>query len=115
MKKRNFAEDLTAVLVGYNFDPQRIKFPIKMNSDLRSRGIGYLDLNKRSVNVLAKIEVKDMQGIIDNFDTIKDIKGAGVAVVKDIKNKFIQWWYERLEEKEMKAFWKEFVRINQVA
>ena len=115
MNKRNFAEDLTAVLVGYDVDPEKIKFPIKTNTKQRETTIKVLDLGKRSANILEKGNIKTMEDLISRFETIKEIKSAGEKTTKEIRSKFLQWWYETLEEKEVRWFWKEFIKINQVA
>ena len=115
MNKRNFAEDLTAVLVGCDVDLEKIKFPIKTNSKQRETTVKVLDLGKRSANILEKGDIKTMEDLIGKFGTIREIKSAGETTTKEIRNKFFQWWYESLEEKDIKWFWKEFTKINKAA
>ena len=73
--------------------------------------------NKTNVDkeTILSLAGKLENGNMKNEETIKEIKSAGEKTTKEIRSKFLQWWYETLEEKEVRWFWKEFIKINQVA
>ena len=112
MKNRIFKEDLTAVLEGMQIKRKHLDFPIITTNSMRAEDIEAIPLSVRAKNVLRRSNVNTMQNLMDNFDNIHKFRSCGDSTVKEIKGNFLQWWYENLEDWQVKSFWKDFVDVN---
>lgn len=112
---RDFKKDLTAVIITQEYDPQNIKFPVKLTEKQRQIDVKELNLGNRAENVLKRAGIETIQNLMDQFDGLYHLRSCGTTTAKEIKNTFLQWWYQDKTDEEIKEFWKSFVEINKVA
>ena len=115
MNKTSFKEDLTYVLANTDFaDYKNMEFPVSISKEFGERPIDDLFLETRSSNVLKRNKVHSMKDLTENWDRIHKMKNCGVTSIKEIKNHFMQVWYESLTADERVEFWEEFIEANRI-
>lgn len=115
MNNINFADDLTLVLGCIDLRSERhIEFPLVVTREFRERPIDELNLKVRSSNVLKRQKVFTFGQLMDRFDDIAHYRNCGETSVKEIKNVFLQTWYESVDSETRIAFWEEFIELNKV-
>ena len=72
-------------------------------------GIEYLGLSDRAYNAMRRNNINTIQDITNKFDQLK-VKGAGEKVIKEVRNKYFQYYYSQLNEEERKEFWRDTIR-----
>ena len=71
-----------------------------------------LDLTERAKNVLGRNGISTMKDLMDSFDRIERFRSCGKQTVREIKNQFLQRWYETITDDECTKFWEEFIIMN---
>ena len=84
---------------------KQIRFVFKYGNRLKG-DLGLLNLTDRSYNCLRRNGLHDIQDIANKWDNLRQLKNVGDKSVKDIRNKFLVYYYETLDcEEERKQFW----------
>ena len=114
MEDSNFSRDLTLVLGSIDLKSRHIEFPISVTKEFREKSIDDMFLKLRASNVLKRRKVNTFGQVIDNFEELAHFKNCGATTAKEIKNAFLQTWYDTLESGEKIKFWEEFIEINSI-
>lgn len=110
---RNFIEDLMYVIGNSDIDGKKdLQFPLTYTKEFAEMSIREIDLSERSKNSLCRASITNMKSIMDNVERIAKIRNCGTKSAKEIKTRFMQKWYETLDENQVAAFWEEFIIIN---
>lgn len=112
---RDFLADLKYMMDSIKIkDKSKMGLPLNYKKDFEKIDIEYLNLETRSNNVLRRYHVNDMGDLMDHFKDLAKYRNCGKNSVKEIKEKFLQFWYERLSENQVKMFWEDFAKANGV-
>lgn len=110
---RNFIEDLMYVIGNSDINGKKdLQFPLIYTKEFAEMSVREIDLSERSKNSLCRASITNMKGIMDNIERIAKIRNCGAKSAKEIKTRFMQKWYETLNENQVAAFWEEFIIIN---
>ena len=110
---RNFSEAVTYVLANTNISIKKdLQFPLTFGSAFAKTSVREMELSERSKNILCRNGIQTMQDLMNNFEKIPKFRNCGKTSAKEIKNKFLQRWYETLEDSEVSKFWEEFIIVN---
>lgn len=109
---RSFKDDVTLVLAQNNFKGTRLNFPISYKKEFKEESIEILSLSMRAGNSLKRGNIFTIGDLVAKFDDLPKLRNCGISTVKEIKNVFLQAWYEQLEPEEVTAFWEEFIKVN---
>lgn len=101
----NFEKDLQAVVekTGVQFPFGRIKMRF-LNVD-RTESVDCLILTERAKNALKRSKIHTIGDLSDHLDTIAKVRGVGIGTVKDIKTRFVEHCYDRMNSDEKLEFW----------
>lgn len=83
------------------------RYENRMNGEL-----GLLNLNERSYNCLRRNKINDVRGVSERWDTLGKMRNAGDKTVKAIKNNYISYYYDNLNEEERKQFWRDTIEAT---
>lgn len=84
---------------------KQIRFVFKYGNRLKG-DLELLNLTDRSYNCLRRNGLHDIKDVANKWDSLMQLKHAGAKSVKDIRNKFLAYYYETLDcDEERKEFW----------
>lgn len=109
----SFKKDLSILIEEGMFaaNNEKIRFIFK-RSDLLKGDIGYLDLSTRSYNALKRAGANTIEDITERWDSLDKMRGAGKNIVKEIKNKYIEYYYNQLDNPSMAEFWLDTIQAT---
>ena len=107
-----FDEALTYVLANTNIERNNLNFPITYSKAFGETSVREMDLSERAKNSLGRGNIHTMNELVANFDNISKLRSCGKTTVKEIKNSFLQRWYETLDDDQVTDFWEEFIKVN---
>lgn len=107
----NFKKDLETLIDNGIIEPNHMKIRFVFKYGNRFKGdLRNLDLSERGYNCLRRAKIDDISQIDAKWDDLKTIKSAGVKTVKEIKNKYIEYYYDTLDcEEDRKEFWRDTI------
>ena len=108
---RDFADDLGYMLSKAG-RKEEYTFPLIFDKNLRERGISELNLSQRAINVLCRSKIDSLGLLMDKFNKLNQIRNCGTTTVKEIKNAFLQYWYNFIDEEDVSKFWEDFMVAN---
>ena len=112
---RNFKEDLEKVATIANWDDvETLRFPIFYTKEIENILIEDLELSQRAYTVLRTNRVRCLGELIRRWDEIKDFRSCGIITRREIKQKFLQKWYQMLSNEDVDRFWEGVIRENYV-
>lgn len=109
---RCFKDDVTVVLATSNVKGDRLTFPLSFTKEFKEESIEIMQLSARAGNSLKRGGVFTIGNMLEKFDNLGKLRNCGENSVKEIKNAFLQAWYEQLEPEQVTEFWEEFVKEN---
>lgn len=109
---RRFDEALTYVLSHTNINRNNLTFPLTYSKEFGESNVREMNLSERAKNSLGRGNIHTMNELIANFDKITKLRSCGKTTVKEIKNSFLQRWYETLDDDQVTDFWEEFITVN---
>ncbi len=110
-----FAEDLALVIGSMDLrNESSIQFPLVFNKTFRQIPIEELCLKTRAINVLKRHRIMNMGNLLDNMADLVHFRNCGKDTVKEIKNSFLQVWYENTDSETKVEFWEEFINLNKL-
>ena len=74
--------------------------------------VAALDLGERAYNCVRRKGLHTVEAIGDTFEDLWRIKGAGAKTIKEIKNKYLAYYYGELNEEEKKQFWRDTIEAT---
>lgn len=83
------------------------KYPDRMVGDIRDLGT-----NERAYNAMRRNKIEDIKEIDSHWDSFGNLNGIGATSIKEIKNKYMQYYYDKLNEEERKEFWRETIKAT---
>ena len=107
----NFQRDLEilineGVFAGKN---GKIRFVFRYSNRLRGE-IENLDLSARGYNSMRRVGIDTIEKITEKWDKLGIIKNMGVKTTKEIKNKYLAFYYDQLRsDEERKQFWRDTI------
>ena len=112
---RSFSDDVTLVLTQIDTKGTRLIFPTFFTKEFKESPIELMQLSMRASNSLKRGGIMTMGKLIEKFEDLPKLRNCGAGSVKEIKNAFLQAWYETLEPEQVTEFWNEFIKDNAVA
>ena len=89
----------------------KIRFIFRNNDKLKG-GIDKLDLNQRAYHCLMKSGIDTIEKVGDNWDSLNRVRNSGVKTIKEIKNKYIVYYYDTLNNEEKQQFWADTIKAT---
>lgn len=112
---RNFKEDLEKVATIADWDDvETLRFPIFYTKETENMLVDDLELSQRGYTVLRANKVRYFGELIRRWDEIKDFHSCGIITRREIKQKFLQRWYQMLSNEDVDRFWEGVIRENYV-
>lgn len=84
-----------------------IRFVFRYPSRLEGE-VDELELGTRASNTLKRAGIFKIQDIGKKWNRL-DVRGSGVKTIKEIKNKYLAYYYDKLDDEERKDFWRDTV------
>ena len=109
---RDFKAAMIVVMARTNINRKDLQFPLVYSSIFGKTSVRELDLTERAKNVLGRNGISTMKDLMDSFDRIERFRSCGKQTVREIKNQFLQRWYETITDDECTKFWEEFIIMN---
>lgn len=75
-------------------------------------GIEALELTDRSYNCCRRNGISTIEEIGAKWKTLGNMRSSGIKTVKDVKNKYVQYYYSLLSEEERKDFWRDTIEAT---
>ena len=89
----------------------RIRFifrhPERFEADIKE-----LDLSSRAYHCLKRGKYDHIKDIDRDWDNLSKIRNSGTKTVKEIRNRFLQWYYDTLSDEEKAEFWRDTVEAT---
>jgi DNA-directed RNA polymerase, alpha subunit/40 kD subunit len=111
---RNFKNECSVLINEGILVPNNgnIRFVFR-HSDRFDDSIDMLELNPRAYNCLRRAGITTISEIGKQWDELYRIRSSGAKTVKEIKNKFIAYYYNSLDtDKEVEEFWKDTIKAT---
>lgn len=108
---KGFKKDLTTLIEEGIIAPNKetIRFVFR-NNNIFKQEIGYLELSTRAYNSLRRANITTVEKIGDNWDNLNNLRGMGATSVKEIKNKYLAFYYSSLDTEEKRnEFWADTI------
>lgn len=83
---------------------KQIRFVFKYGNRFKGE-LELLGLNDRSYNCLRRNKINDISEISERWNELKKLRNAGTKTIKEVKNKYIAYYYDTLSDEEKKEFW----------
>ena len=90
---------------------KRIRFFMRYGNRLKG-DIELLDLSTRGFNCLKRKRINTIEDVGNNFHNLGRIAGIGITTVKEVKNKYLAYYYANLNTEERKDFWRDTVEAT---
>lgn len=74
--------------------------------------VGCLDLGERAYNCVRRKGLHTVEAVGDMFEDLWRIKGAGTKTIKEIKNKYLAYYYSELTEPQKQQFWVDTIQAT---
>lgn len=88
-----------------------IRFIFK-NNNVFNASIDELDLSVRASNCLKRSHIMTINDIGNMWENLHVIKNMGQKTVKEIKNKYIKYYYNNLSVNEREEFWADTIKAT---
>lgn len=103
---RDFQRDLEYIINNADIKATpEIKFQFRKYSRIENRPIDDLDLEQRSYNGLCRSNIRTIGAVVDKWTELMNIRSIGQKSLKEIKNKVLACYYDKLDEDERQQFW----------
>ena len=88
---------------------KQIRFVFRYG-DMLKGDLGNLDLSLRAYNSLRRAGISTIEGVAEKWDNLNRIKNIGEKIVKEVKSKYVEYYYGKLEnEYERAQFWEDTI------
>lgn len=111
---KNFKEDLEMLINEEILIPKKgiIRFVFRYNNIFKQE-INFLDLSTRAYNSLRRANVNTIEQIGDAWDKLGNLRNTGKTTVKEVKNKYIAYYYNSLDTEEKRnEFWVDVIEAT---
>lgn len=86
-----------------------IRFVFRYSNRLKG-DIANLDLSTRGYNSMRRVGIDNLEKLAEKWDELGRVKNTGVKTIKEIKNKYLAFYYDQLKnDEERKEFWKDTI------
>lgn len=109
-----FIEDLKVVIGAAKSGNGNLKLPFRLSEATESRDIEILALSQRSNNSLKRNHIDTIGQIMERFDDLSTLRNVGAVSIKEIRRKTADFLYESMSVNNRKAFWREFITLNNI-
>lgn len=89
-----------------------VKFPVIEKRCFLETHIDMLELDVRSNNVLKRNGINTIQGVLNNLQTLPNMKGCGVKTANRIIYKICAYYYSTLSETEKQTYLNKVKTLN---
>lgn len=104
--KRDLEKLIEEGMIGHNKGKMRFKFRY---GNILTGDIENLGLSNMSYNTLRRANIKTIEGVSDNWDNLARVKNLGEKKLKEVKNKYLAWYYYNLDKEQRMEFWMDVV------
>lgn len=110
---RDFKDDMVVLLHEGVIAPKcnRIRF-IFRKSNVLEGDLDNLELSERAYNCLRRGKITNIKDIVEKWDELGRLRGAGAKTIKEVKNKYLSYYYSHLDEEECDRFWKDTIEAT---
>lgn len=108
----NFKSDLTKLVNEGILVPNNgtIRFVFRYSNRFKGE-LDCLDLNTRAINCLRRAGIHNVEQLGERWDSLSRIRNSGAKTVREIKNKYISYYYSLLKtEEDKKEFWEDTIK-----
>jgi len=109
-----FVEDLKVVIGAAKGGNGNLKLPFRISETTGKKDIDILALSPRSHNSLRRHHIDTIGQIMERFDNLSSLRNVGAVSVKEIRRKTAEFLYESMSVNNRKAFWREFITLNNI-
>ena len=108
LNKTNFKKDLDIIVENADITiGGEIRFRMRKYQRIEKMPIEVMDLSTRSHNGLRRNGINTIDDVLNKWDRLPMFRGLGDNCVKEIKMGVISLYYDTLDDKEKKVFWKD--------
>ena len=107
----NFQRDLEYLIDEGAIAPngKNVRFVFRYPNRLKGE-LGILGLNDRSYNCCRRNKINKIEDITARWNELGRMRNAGQKRVKEVKNKYVQYYYSTLDNAEERAeFWRDTI------
>lgn len=79
------------------------RYPSRMDGE-----IDELELSVRGEHAMKRARIFKISDVGRRWDEL-NVRGSGAKTIKEIKNKYLAYYYSKLNEEERKEFWRDMV------
>ena len=112
--KSMFLEDLELVIGAAKAGNGNLKLPFRISETTEKKDIDILILSPRSNNSLKRNHVDTIGQIVERFNDLGALRNIGTISVREIRRKTAEFLYEAMSVNNRKAFWREFLTLNNI-
>ena len=107
----DFARDLSVLIDEGCIAPKGkiIRFSFA-HPDRLEGNLEMLGLSERAYNCCRRSRIDCIEDVNERWGELVRMKGAGKKTVKEVRNKFLSFYYDTLNDEERKQFWRDTVR-----
>ena len=108
---RDFEDDLGYILSKVHRKAS-YTCPLIFDKHLRDISIAELSLSQRATNVLCRNKIDSIGLLMDKMEKLHMMRNCGETTAKEIKNAFLQYWYNFIDDEDVTKFWMDFMINN---
>ena len=109
----DFTRDLNVIVQNVEINHKgRIRFPMRHFDRIADRSVKEMSLGTRAENALGRNGFKTFNDIAKRINKL-NARGAGVKTIKEVKNAYMSYYYDNLNETERKDFWRDVVEATE--
>lgn len=109
-----FREDLELVISAATKGDTNLKLPFIINDETGVTDIEALGLSPRAYNSLKRNKVTTVFEVANIFSNLDALRNVGGVSKREIRQKTADYLYEAMTVADRKAFWKEFLTLNNI-
>ena len=109
----DFKKDLSTLIKNGALIPNNgtIRFVFRYK-DKFNDNIDELNLGERAYNCLRRAKIDTIENVGEHWDNLGEIKQCGLKSVKEIKNKYLSFYYNSLNKDKRMEFWKDTIKAT---
>ena len=109
-----FTDDLSVVIGAAKSGNTNLKLPFYISERNYRQDLMILNLSQRSFNGLRRNNINTIEDVIEKFDNLGELRNIGAISIREIRRKTAYFLYEAMSTSNRKAFWREFITLNNV-
>ena len=111
----DFERDLITILTYTEFNhDNHIRFVLR-HADRLKGDVSQMDLSERANNALHRARLGTFEELRPRInDSHFKVRQAGVKTIKEVKNKYLRYYYDTLNDMEREEFWRDSINATEI-